>query len=61
MKISDEGLKDKQTFEYITWCNDYCFDCKIAIKSTDEKHDEHLKLSQTSRSKVDENGNLQYN
>ena len=46
--------------EYITWMDDYCFDCEVAIKSTDKEHEGHLKLSSNSKSKVDEDGNLQY-
>jgi len=30
--------------EIITWFDDFCFDCDIQIKSTDQKHKDHKRL-----------------
>ena len=38
-------MLDEKEHQYITWVDDYCFDCKVACKSTDKEHEDHNRLS----------------
>ena len=31
--------------DYITWVDDFCFDCEVMCKQTDDEHKDHFKLS----------------